>query len=151
MSCQCRPPNPSTTPNANGDCLECGRIIAGDWVTTDEKLSAWFERLVEGFPDGAPDWFSRFRAQCEARERAGQDKFKFRYTARDNCAEATEEAADGVLYCYLEGLRLQRDGDYDPDVILDLLTAAHHFALAHKAIQTARSRRLGSPIAAMSE
>lgn len=74
---------------------------------------------------------------------AGRDRFGFQYLRRDNAIEAMEEASDGALYMYLDGLQAIRDGvDEEKDVAL---TAAYHFAQAHRYCRLLRQRRRGTP------
>jgi hypothetical protein len=72
------------------------------------------------------------------RERAGRSQFGLKYLGRDNAAEGQEEAADGVNYCAFEWLNDRRAGT--EDIAPDLLIAAHHFALAHAALERRRHR-----------
>lgn len=74
--------------------------------------------------------------QAQARERDGRGEFGLNYLSRSNPEEGQEEAADGLNYAAFDWLCDRRAGieEIDPD----LLDAAHHFALAHAALERRR-------------
>jgi len=135
--CQCPKPLPHSTPRRADTCIHCGLWISPEWSSTDENLEAFLLRLGESQfhygPEGellTPPWWDDFCAHVRAREAAGRDSFGYEFMRRNNPAEATEEAADGGIYMYLDGLQKLRQGkDTQADVAL---TAAYHFAQAHR-------------------
>lgn len=139
--CECLPPRPYPAPHKRHTCVRCLGEIRREWTSNDTNLSAFFDRLAEAAPD-FPLWMERVREQCIARERAGRDRFGFEYLTRDNATEATEEAADGLLYMYLDALKARRDGEDDHSDVA--LTAAYHFAQAHRYSQMLREKRRGN-------
>lgn len=149
--CSCEKPVPATNPRARGACVKCGRAISEEWTSNDETVRAWFDRLARSMfpaidrstiPMDPPEWFQAFRAECEARERAGRPIFGHEYLRRKNPVEAQEEAADAALYFFFDVLVARRNGD---DEQVDLaLTGAYHAAKMHEVAQQLRAKRQGS-------
>ena len=117
-----------------GYCRRCGQQIDDRWISSDETMAAFFDQLA-----GLPGITAAALLHGLNRERAGRKEFGFAYLGRDNPAEGQEEAADGLIYCALDWLNDRRAGTEDVDA--DLIDAAHHFALAHAALE--RKRRKG--------
>lgn len=127
--CKCEEPRESPDPRTEGNCVMCGRAIAGrEWVSDDSNLGAFFNRLAEAsFPaycttgdkKQIPGLFFAFYRECSGRERAGRKKFGLEYLRRNNPQEAVEEAADLANYLYMEGLRRKRlEEDEEADALL---------------------------------
>jgi hypothetical protein len=83
--------------------------------------------------------FREFRAQAEAREFAGREEFGRRYLSRDNCTDATEEAADLANYAMFDIAQARNFGQEEEWALA--LTAAKYAALAHRYARALRSRR----------
>lgn len=145
MSCACEKPRELSDPRREGTCGVCGKVFDSAWLSNDETVNAFFDRLAAGLFPGPPTAdFESFRGHCEAREFAGRDTFGLAYLSRDNCSEALEEAVDLALYMHLDVLKhLREDGD-DEDMAL-ALTAAKHAFLAHKAVRELAAKRQGAP------
>lgn len=140
--CDCEIPRPYPTPHKAHTCVRCLGEIKPEWKSTDKNLAAFFGRLEEAAPDTTL-WLNEFRGHCEQREHAGRESFGYEYLRRDNPTEATEEACDGAIYMYLDGLRCLREGkEEDADV---RLTAAFHFAKAHYYSRMLLAKRRGNP------
>lgn len=141
FECKCSPPRPYPAPHKKHTCVRCLGLVSSEWTSSDSNLAAFFGRLEEAAPD-SPLWMERVREQCEQRERAGRERFGWEYLSRNNATEATEEAADGLLYMYLDALRARRDGDDDLSDVA--LTAAYHFAQAHRFSRMLNEKRAGT-------
>jgi hypothetical protein len=146
--CQCPKPVQSLNAERHGQmCLKCGRQVRGDWVADDETMWDFFDRLAEGMnlpvdlDPGHP--FEYFRRHCLARERAGRDRFRLQYLARENAVDAMEEAADGANYSAFGQMVHRRMGVHDS---VHLLMAAHHFAKAYECLMRERAELRGTPI-----
>jgi hypothetical protein len=121
-------------------------MLDPEWVSSDRTIGKLFDRLAEALPPGEADSdeFYAFRAQCEAREKAGRNTFGFRYLNRSNTTEALEEAADFALYLMLDSLREVRDNGSEEDMDLVLIGARHAYK-AHATARHLRARRHGAP------
>ena len=120
-------------------------------VTPDEEVREFFDRLEESMfsladltadpADQSAELkdFLVFRAQCEAREKAGRDRWGDEYLTRDNCIEATEEAADLANYAMFDILQARTFGEEEDWNIA--LTAAKYAALAHAWSRALRKKR----------
>ena len=154
--CRCPKPVPHPKPGRENTCVKCGFWINPEWSSNDENLSAFLERLAESqfFYDAdgqllTPPWWDAFVAHVFARERLGRTKFGYQYLQRNNPAEATEEAVDGAMYMYLYALQKRRAGqDEQADTAL---TAAYHFAQAHRFARMLLSKEAGSTGPGMDE
>jgi hypothetical protein len=127
----CRCERPSLNDRRPDFCRRCGVKHSPRILSSDTTL-AEFQAEVAKLPGVTPGIFTdSFR-----RERAGRVEFGLKYLGRDNCAEGLEEAADGFNYACFAWLNDRRAGTeaIDPE----LLTAAHHFALAHAALERKR-------------
>lgn len=103
-------------------------------------MREFYDRLEEGPPI---ETFEVFRRHCLEREMAGRPKFGHSFHAKDNIAEALEEASDGANYCAFDVLKAARAADHDD---IDLaLTAAWHFAKAYDSLLHLRAKRHGAP------
>lgn len=150
--CSCVLPVESVNPRRPNTCAACGLRISPEWSSTDENTREFFRRLGEGlFPYNrqtgelmADKWYVEFQAHCERRERAGREIFGLAFHRRDNPLEAMEEAADGAIYMLLDTLKQRREGRGDEDIDV-ILTAAKHFALAHKYLAALRAKRRHTP------
>ena len=144
--CSCPRPGLSINPRMQGSCVKCTRMLNPEWVSSDANMERLFGRLAEAMPPGEADSddFWAFRAQLEAREKAGRDRFGFEYLAKDNPREATEEACDLALYGFLDSLRAIRDNGSDEDIDL-VLEAAYYAFKAHAKMRHLRARRHGAP------
>lgn len=143
--CQCTKPHRSPNPRRPHACV-CGLHISDEWDITDANVWAFFNRLAEGmFPNEIelPPWFESFREHATRREAHGRHAFGHEYLRRENPVEAQEEAADGAIYLLLDLLRSRREGrEEDIDVVL---TAAMHFAQAHRYLNLLRAKRQHAP------
>lgn len=154
--CRCELPRPSSNPRRATTCNACGFYVDPALLRIDAQVAEFFDRLAESQfhhgPDGkllTPDWWDEFREHCTVRELAGRERFGLDYLARDNPTEACEEATDGALYMLLDGLRAHRDGcDAAEDVAL---TAAYHFAQAHRYARMLTAKRRGNTGPGMDE
>lgn len=137
--CECVPPRERSY-GRGGSCQSCGRLIDTRYMTSDTTFAKFFTQVGR-----LPDVTADFVDHCEDRERAGRPIFGHRFLARDNAAEAQEEAADGANYCFMADLRYRRSaGDAaEPGADPELLTAAHHFALAWAALHRYRDAQGG--------
>lgn len=144
--CRCALPVEYPNPTKQGVCVKCDRWLNPEWLSSDATLSAFFRRLSEALPPGEAesDSWCAFRAQCEAREYAGRDKFGMEYLVRSNTTEALEETADLALYAFLDSLKQRRDQGSDEDFDLVLMGAFHAYK-AHETMRHLRSRRHGAP------
>lgn len=147
FDCRCERPVRSPNPRRKDTCVACSGWVNPAWDSTSPNLAAFFERLAESAPDA---WLDAFREHCELRELTGREKFGHSYLVRNNPVEATEEAADGALYIYLDGLRLIREGHSD-DALDVRLCAAYHFAQAHRYCRMLLAKRAGSTGPGMDE
>ena len=130
--CSCDRPRDHATVNPgfrDGWCATCGGYLNPDWLSTSQGLNRFLQRAGADHLAGA---------HCYSRELAGRAEFGLAYLTRDNPAEGMEEAADGMIYSFLESLKDRRAGE--PEVDFDLLDAARHFALAHEALVRRRGR-----------
>lgn len=140
--CKCAEPRETLNPRKRGSCVKCGKQFDPAWVSSDDHVRVFFNRLSscryleESFP--------AFRQMCERRELAGRETFGFRYLDRDNLTEAMEEAADLALYPYLDWLQAAREGRPDEDFDL-VLTIAYHASLAFDAAVRLQHKRGGEP------
>lgn len=147
--CPCPIPQPKTNPRHTETCQRCGFYVDPELKRIDRQVEEFFDRLAESQfhygPDGkllTPDWWDDFREHCQIRELAGREEFGLDYLARDNPVEASEEATDGALYMLLHGLRGKRE-DW-PDDIDVRLTAAYHFAMAHRYSRMVGAKQRGN-------
>jgi hypothetical protein len=151
VTCQCSKPIQSLNRVRHGDmCLRCGRQVTGDWVADDDTMGDFFDRLAEGMSlaldldPGHP--FEFFRRHCLARERAGRERFRLQYLARENAIDAMEEAADLANYCSFGQMVHRRSGSHDS---VHLLMAAHFAAKAYECLLRERAECRGTPISTM--
>jgi len=129
----CRCPSPRQNHRRPAFCSQCGVGLDPKWISSDENLAVFLTRLAD-LPGVTPAGL----LHAQTRERAGRVEFGLKYLGRDNIAEGQEEAADGSMYAYLEWLNDRRRGAVSIDP--ELLTAAHHFSLAHAALERRGSR-----------
>ena len=129
----CRCERPSLNERRPDFCRRCGVKHDPRILSSDETL-AEFQTEVAKLPGVTPG----ILIDSLNRERAGRVEFGLKYLGRDNCAEGLEEAADGFNYAFFDWLNDRRAGarEIDPE----LLTAAHHFALAYAALERKRRR-----------
>lgn len=142
--CSCEKPREYADPRRKGWCCVCLRQLDPAWLSTDQTVGAFLDRLRDSIPGIAGPEFDAFRAQCVARERAGREKFGLDYLGRDNLGESMEEFSDGSNYFffdYLEAIRRHGE-DYEIDLVL---TGAWHAYQAHQVAQQLRSKRRGAP------
>lgn len=112
----------------------CGGWINPAWVSSDETFEAFFKQIA-ALPGVTPSMIEH----CRQRERAGREEFGLAYLGRNNPLEGQEEGGDGGNYSFFETLKDIRAGEQEIDP--DLLDAAHHFALAHAALDRRRARK----------
>jgi hypothetical protein len=131
-TCHCS--KPVTRHRSPKSCLRCLGEIEDRWLSSDENTAAFLGRVA-----ALPEVTGPALHHAQKRERAGRETFGFAYLSRDNDREGLEEAADGLIYAALSWLCDRRTGreDIDPD----LLDAAHHFALAHAALERRLARK----------
>lgn len=124
----CRCEHPRLNNRRPDYCRCCGVRHLPASISSDETMGEFFARLAD-----LPGITAPALIHAQQRERAGRKEFGLRYLGRNNAAEGCEEAGDGLVYSALEWLNDRRVGieDIDPD----LLDAAHHFALAHAALE----------------
>lgn len=109
-------------------CRCCGARHLPAAISSDRTMMEWQTRLAN-LPGVTPDGL----LHAIQRERAGRDEFGLLYLTRRNAEEGKQEAADGMNYSFFAWLQDRRNGTEDIDP--DLLDAAHHFALAHAALE----------------
>jgi hypothetical protein len=128
----CRCDRPVLNPRRPDFCRRCGVRHDPQAQSNVSTIGEFFAHLSD-----LPGVGAAALHHAQVREQAGREEFGLSYLGRDNDAEACEEAADGIIYAHLSALNDRRAGiqDIDPD----LLDAAHHFALAHAALER-RSR-----------
>lgn len=139
FSCTCPIPRQIVDPRRPETCQACLGWINPDWTSNDRTVSKFYDRLAASLfiPDQmtgkllVPDDYIVFRAEAEARERAGRETFGHRSLARNNLRDAREEAADGGNYLLFHHLRKVREGDGE-DRMARVLTGASHFFKAHQ-------------------
>lgn len=127
--CACE--HPRENDRRPGYCRRCGVRFNPKWLSSDENLTAFLTRVAQ-LPEITPAAI----LHAQRRERAGRKAFGLSYIGRDNDAEGQEEAADGLIYAALSWLNDCRNGTEEIDP--DLLDAAHHFAMAHAALERRR-------------
>lgn len=125
--------------------MMCGKPLDPAWISSDKTVRGFFDRLAGTFPGPEPpDDFVAFRRQCEARELAGRERFGHSSLAKNNCAEAMEEAADFANYMFFDVLRHLRDAGNDDDLALALTGALHAF-WAYRCARELAGKRRGAP------
>jgi len=127
----CRCKHPRENDRRPGNCRKCGVRLDPKWLSSDTTMTAFLTRLAE-----LPGVTAPAIIHAQKRERAGRVEFGLNYLGRDNAAEGREEGADGIIYSALSWLNDRRAGTEDIDP--NLLDAAHHFALAHQALERRR-------------
>ena len=127
----CRCEHPRENSSRPGWCRRCGVGLSPEWLSNDANLAAFQAEVAK-----LPSVNAGILIDSHRRERAGRVEFGLKYLGRDNAAEGLEEAADGLNYAYFCWLNDRRAGTEEIDP--DLLTAAHHFALAHQALERRR-------------
>lgn len=132
--CMCEPPRISLNPRTAGSCGICGKVIEPDHEVSDRTFSHFFDKLRVARPERD---LEPFLGLCARREREWRDHYGLSYLAKDNMAEAYDEAADGANYCWFEYLRMKRVGR-EQEVVAELLEAADHFEQAYEALNRAR-------------
>jgi len=130
--CQC--PVPEYLGDIRPGYCWCGGYVSREWITSDSTFSDFLRQLSP-----LPGVTGRVVQHSQARERAGRTEFGLEYLSRNNPLEGQEEAADGLNYSFFETLKDIRAGEQEIDP--DLLDAAHHFALAHAALDRRRARK----------
>lgn len=153
----CSKPRESVNPRKKGSCLSCGRMFDPKWIVSDRTMSDIFDRLarsmqygeaIEKDPvtghDALTDDFLSFWAECQARERAGREKFGLTYLVRDNETEALEEFTDGANYLAFSSLQAVRSESDDDEIDL-VMTAMYHAFKGHQAARRLRAKRHGHP------
>jgi hypothetical protein len=108
--------------------------VLDKWISSDETMAEFQTEVAK-----LPGVTAGLLLDAQRRERAGRGEFGMKYLGRDNIAEAFEEAADFHNYTFFEWLNDRRAGREEIDE--NLLTAAHHIALAYAALE--RKRREG--------
>lgn len=141
--CECEVPWEGPDPRKKGTCLGCGKILRPEWISSDQTMSEFYNRLEAIFPGPPTRLFLAFRQQCEDRERAGRKKFGHSSLGKDNIAEAREEAADLANYMVFDGLKHRRETGDDDDISLPLTAALHAFR-AYEAMAALEGKRAGS-------
>jgi hypothetical protein len=145
VDCRCQVPLQSGDPRRLGFCSRCGRRINPEWTSNDATFADFFDGLEKSmFPGLTPDWFTRFRNQCQRRERAGRPLYGNRFLGKNNPEDAMEEACDGALYAMLDTLRHLRDHGDDDDFDAALRAAAR-FAQAYRELLNLKGKRSGRP------
>jgi hypothetical protein len=105
-------------------------------------LASSMEQMPNEDPN-SDDFFS-FRAEAEAREKAGRDIFGFAYLTRANTKDAEEEAGDGGNYFIFDSLQEVRENGSDEEIDLVLL-GMFYFYKAHQTARRLRAKRHGAP------
>jgi hypothetical protein len=131
MNCRCE--KPRLNRRRPEFCAACSVRLDPRIISSDENATLFFARIAS-----LPGITADALLHAHQREVAGRTEFGLSYIGRDNCAEGKEEAADGVIYSYLDWLNDRRDGSDEIDP--DLIDAAHHFALAHAALERKRRK-----------
>lgn len=150
MSCSCTPPHPGPERpghSSHKSCLTCGRKIDERLLEPSPFISDFFGHVEASIPsvEGEPEQtWQAFRRHCELREQAGRPTFGYRFTAKDNAAEALEEAADLALYMALEQLKLLYLGN-EEEVPAVAYEAVRHAYLAYRCACDVRAKVHGSP------
>lgn len=132
--CECEVPAQSLNPRRSGVCSKCGMKFDPAWLSTDLTFARFWQRIESAYPGWQNPLYEppaeqvRLRHLSRVREQTGRKEFGLRYLSRDNLAEAREEAADFLMYVYLETLKEQRGGgEVAWDVVVsiadDLLSA----------------------------
>lgn len=144
--CECPRPSRHPSPFHATSCVKCGGFLPSTWVSNDVLLDRFWTRLEEGmFPGNAeiPLWFETLKRKVFAREHEGRDLYDLAYLGRDNLSEADDEAADAIVYLYLDHLNAQRQGgDHDFGHVLDTASCA---ALYFGKNQDLKHFRRGAP------
>lgn len=135
FECDCKPPRPSVDPRRPDTCQRCLGLISPRWSSNDRNLDDFFNYLNSC--QNVPITIAEFEALCERRELDGRGRFGFSYLSRDNIAEAAEEAADLLLYAYLEVLKRKREHD-DIEGLDSLMMVAFYAAKAFEALAMAK-------------
>lgn len=150
--CECRIPIAHPSPYKKHTCVKCGFWINPRWTSNDETVARFYDSLARAqfHRDKLtkrlliPDDFTVFRAEAEARERAGRDYFGLRFLGRENTRDAREEAGDGANYFLFDHLQYIRHHDEDEDID-EVLTGAYHAYKTYESARRLRLKRQGSP------
>lgn len=126
--CQC--PVPVAHSVHDHRCSTCGRWLDPRYVDNDENVATFQNRLRT-----IPDTPTEALDHAYQRTVAGRKEFGLEYLTRENCAEGREESADGVNYSMYHWLKGRRYGV--EEINPHLLSAARHFALAHRDLSLA--------------
>lgn len=126
--CQCEIPVAHSVHDHK--CFACGKWLDPRIVDSDENIVT-FRAQLEAIPDTPSDALNH----AYRRTVAGRKEFGLEYLNRDNCAEGREEAADGQNYSMYHWLKGRRYGV--EEINPHLLSAARHFALAHRDLSLA--------------
>lgn len=121
-------------------------------MSSDQTVKEFWDRLGAaiyprwGMPEFEPDleWV-RYRAEAEAREREGREKFGGAYLSRKNLKDADEEDSDGSNYVFFDVLQWRHTSQTDRDDDIDLaLESARHRYIAYCCDRKLERKRRGS-------
>lgn len=145
FACKCEKPSEHPSPLRKGTCVKCCGELGAFWMSSDQTLNEWWDRLKMGMFFGEPSAsFDRIRAVATQREHDGRKDYGLRYLGRANLEEAVEEVADFLNYLFFDSLNTIRREGHDPDIDL-VLTAAAKACEAMEHLDHLRARRRGAP------
>lgn len=153
--CRCEPPSLPGGPRHPFTCSRCGFTLDpdSDYAASDRTHNAFLDRLelamreAEGWPRNKPpppEW-QHFRRLVLAREQAGRPRFGvLGHLAKDNEAEAADEAFDLANYFYFCVMQAVRERGEHSD--LSLVLSGCWFAYrAYLVTQELQAKRGGAP------